>query len=105
MKQEKKRSSFHMGEDDEALRQRFLRDGLFSKCSVIHYPAVLESLDANDYVEAILDGAPSTMKELEEDYSEEDQQKIRLMVYEKALEILRKGEPLVLDMAMIVAQK
>ena len=104
-KQEVKRSSFHMGEDDEALRQRFLRDGLFSKCTIVHYPAVLESLDANDYVEAILDGAPSTKKELEEDYSEEDQVKIRRIVQEKALEILNKGEPLILDMAMIVAQK
>lgn len=101
----KKRSSFHMGEDDEGLRQRFLRHGLFSKCTVLHYPAVLESLNAKDYVEAILDGAPSTKKELEEDYSEEDQKKIRQMVYEKALEILSKGEPLVLDMAMVVAQK
>ena len=94
-----------MGEDDEGLRQRFLRDGLFSKCTVLHYPAVLESLNANDYVEAILDGAPSTKKELEEDYSEEDQKKIRQLVYEKALEILSRGEPLVLDMAMVVAQK
>ena len=101
----KKRSSFHMGEDDEGLRQRFLRDGLFSKCTVLHYPAVLESLNANDYVEAILDGAPSTKKELEEDYSEEDQKKIRQLVYEEALETLSRGEPLVLDMAMVVAQK
>eukprot|EP00535_Pseudo-nitzschia_heimii_P010592 CAMPEP_0197176082 /NCGR_PEP_ID=MMETSP1423-20130617/2122_1 /TAXON_ID=476441 /ORGANISM="Pseudo-nitzschia heimii, Strain UNC1101" /LENGTH=292 /DNA_ID=CAMNT_0042625385 /DNA_START=53 /DNA_END=931 /DNA_ORIENTATION=+ len=100
-----KRSSFHMGEDDEELRQRFLCDGLFSKCTVVHYPAVLESLDADDYVEAILDGAPSTKKELEEDYSEEDQVKIRRLVKEKAIEILNKGEPLILDMAMIVAQK
>mmetsp|Transcript_69144 Transcript_69144/g.140590 ORF Transcript_69144/g.140590 Transcript_69144/m.140590 type:complete len:363 (-) Transcript_69144:1524-2612(-) len=102
---EKKRSSFHLGEDDEGLRQRFLRDGLFSRCTVLHYPAVLESLDAKDYAEAILDGAPSTKKELEEDYSEEDQQTIRKMVHDKALEILNKGEPLVLDMAMVVAQK
>ena len=94
-----------MGEDDDALRQRFLRDGLFSKCTVLHYPAVLESLDANDYVEAILDGAPSTKKELEEDYSEEDQVTIRRMVHEKAVEILTKGEPLILDMTMVVAQK
>eukprot|EP00531_Pseudo-nitzschia_arenysensis_P019194 CAMPEP_0116157272 /NCGR_PEP_ID=MMETSP0329-20121206/23257_1 /TAXON_ID=697910 /ORGANISM="Pseudo-nitzschia arenysensis, Strain B593" /LENGTH=326 /DNA_ID=CAMNT_0003654371 /DNA_START=145 /DNA_END=1125 /DNA_ORIENTATION=+ len=101
----KKRSSFHMGEDDQALRQRFLHNGLFSRCTVLHYPAVLESLSAKDYVEAILDGAPSTKKELEEDYSVEDQQTIRKMVYEKALEILNKGEPLVLDMAMVVAQK
>ncbi len=100
-----KRSSFHMGEDDDALRQRFLRDGLFSKCTVLHYPAVLESLSAKDYVEAILDGAPSTKKELEEDYSEDDQQRIRDMVHEKALEILNRGEPLVLDMAIVVAQK
>lgn len=102
---ETKRSSFHMGEDDEALRQRFLRDGLFSRCTVLHYPAVLESLSAKDYVEAILEGAPSTKKELEEDYSVEDQQRIREMVHEKALEILNRGEPLVLDMAMVVAQK
>jgi SAM-dependent methyltransferase len=101
----KKRSPFHMGEDDEALRQRFLRDGRFSKCTVLHYPAVLESLDARDYVEAILDGAPSTKKELEEDYSKEDQQTIRRLVHEKALEILNTGDPLVLDMAMVVAQK
>lgn len=64
----KKRSSFHLGEDDEGLRQRFLRDGLFSRCTVLHYPAVLESLNAKDYVEAILDGAPSTKKELEEEF-------------------------------------
>ena len=100
-----KRSSFHLGEDDEGLRQRFLRDGMFSRCTVLHYPAVLESLDAKDYVEAILDGAPSTKKELEEKYSEEDRQTIRRMVHEKALEILNRGEPLVLDMAMVVAQK
>ncbi len=104
-KPKKKRSSFHMGEDDDALRQRFLRDGLFARCTVLHYPAVLESLSAKDYVEAILDGAPSTKKELQEDYSVEDQQTIRKMVYEKALEILNKGEPLVLDMAMVVVQK
>ena len=101
----KKRSSFHLGEDDEGLRKRFLRDGLFSRCTVLHYPAVLESLNAKDYVETILDGSPSTKKELEEDYSEEDQQTIRKMVHEKALEILNKGEPLILDMAMVVAQK
>lgn len=103
--QQKKRSPFHLGEDDEALRQRFLRDGMFSRCTVLHYPAVLESLNAKDYVEAILDGAPSTKKELEEDYSEKDQQTIRHIVHEKALEILNKGEPLVLDMAIVVAQK
>jgi SAM-dependent methyltransferase len=103
--QQQKRSPFHLGEDDEGLRQRFLRDGIFSKCTVLHYPAVLESLDVKDYVEAILDGAPSTKKELEEEYSEEDQETIRRMVHEKAMEILSKGEPLVLDMAMVVAQK
>lgn len=103
--EQQKRSSFHMGENDEALRQRFLCDGLFSKCTVVHYPAVLEPLNAKDYVAAILDGAPSTKKDLEENYSEEDQQTIHRMVHEKALEILNKGEPLILDMAMIVAQK
>ena len=67
---EQKRSPFHLGENDEELRQRFLQDGLFSKCTVMHYPAVLESLDAKDYVETILDGAPSTKKELEEELFE-----------------------------------
>ena len=104
-KQKQKRSSFHLGENNEELRQRFLKDGLFSKCTVMHYPAVLESLDANDYVEAILDCAPSTKKELEEEYSKEDQMRIRRMVHDEALEILNRGEPLILDLVMVVAQK
>eukprot|EP00536_Pseudo-nitzschia_multiseries_P001429 jgi/Psemu1/283006/fgenesh1_pg.18_\ len=106
-----KRSSFHMGEDDDALRRRFVGDDAdddhrhFARCTVVHYPAVLESLDADDYVRAILDGAPSTKKELEECYNPADQRRIREMVRDRAEELLAGGEPLVLDLAVVVAQK
>lgn len=101
----KKRSPFHLGEDDAALRRRFLENGLFSQCTVVHYPAVLESIDPDDYVETILDGAASTKKELEEDYTPQQQQAIRRAVRETAAALLANGEPLILDMAMVVAKK
>lgn len=101
----KKRCPFHLGEDDASLRRCFLENGLFSKCTVVHYPAVLESLDPDDYVETILDGAPSTKKELEEDYTLEQQQAIRRAVREAAAALLANGEPLILDLAMVVAEK
>jgi hypothetical protein len=56
-----RRSSFHMGENDEALCQRFLSRG-FVKCNVVHFPAVIESMDSALFIEAVLDGAVSTKR-------------------------------------------
>jgi len=68
-----KRTSFHLGEDDGALRKKFLDLG-FRRCCVIHYPGVIECFDPALYVECIIDGAASTKKQIES-FSVEDQEK------------------------------
>jgi hypothetical protein len=69
-----RRSSFHMGENDEALRQRFLSRG-FVKCNVVHFPAVIESMDPALFIEAVIDGAASTKKEVKS-FSKDDQKRV-----------------------------
>lgn len=98
-----KRSSFHMGEDDEALRDLFLRFG-FSKCTIMHYPGVTECFDPASYVECIIDGAASTKKQVES-FSKENQQQVRSEVFQRAKAILDQGRPIMLDVVVVVAQK
>lgn len=98
-----KRTSFHLGEDDEALRKKFLDRG-FSRCTVIHYPGVIECFDPALYVECIIDGAASTKQQVES-FSEEDQKRVRDEVFQRAKKILDQGKPMMLDMGIVVAQK
>jgi ubiquinone/menaquinone biosynthesis C-methylase UbiE len=98
-----KRSSFHMGENDEALRQRFLSRG-FVKCNVVHFPAVIESMDPALFVEAIIDGAASTKKEVES-FSKDYQKRVREEVFKRGAKILSEGRTLALDIAVVVCQK
>ena len=97
------RSSFHLGEDDLTLRQKFLAHG-FSKCTIVHYPAAMEAFDPQAYVELIIDGAASTKAQVEE-FSEKEQKLIRQQVYDRAKAILDAGDPMLCDMAVILAQK
>lgn len=98
-----KRSNFHLGEDDSALRQKFLSQG-YKKCTIIHYPAAMEAFDPSAYVELIIDGAASTKAQIEE-FTKEDQKKIRQEVHDRAKAILDAGHPMALDLAIILAQK
>ena len=99
----KKRSSFHLGEDDGALRSRVLQSG-FSRCTVIHFPAAMECFDASNYVELIIDGAASTKAQVES-FSKDHQAKVRAEVEKRAKEILDQGLPMQLDLVVILAQK
>ena len=103
LKDPNKRSSFHLGEDDDALRKRFLQSG-FTSCTVFHIPAAMECLDASNYVELIIDGAASTKEQIES-FSEEDQKKVRQEVYNRAKAFLDQGKPMSLDILIAVAQK
>lgn len=98
-----KRTSFHLGEDDENLRQKFFQQG-FSKCTLIHFPAAMECFDPESYVELIIDGAASTKKQVES-FSKEDQHRVREEVASRAKEYLDKGKPMALDTVVVVAQK
>jgi ubiquinone/menaquinone biosynthesis C-methylase UbiE len=98
-----KRSSFHLGEDDEALRQKFLTQG-FNKACVVHIPAAMEWFSEAGYEELIIDGAASTKKQVEE-FSETDQKRVRSEVRARAKKILDAGQPMVMDIAIVVAQK
>ena len=99
----KKRSTFHLGEDDAALRERFFNAG-FSKCTVIHFPAAMECFDPDSYVELIIDGAPSTKAQVES-FSKDDQEIVRKEVHDRAAVILNQGLPMSLDIVIAVAQK
>jgi SAM-dependent methyltransferase len=103
LKDPNKRSSFHLGEDDDALRRRFLQSG-FTTCTVFHIPAAMECLDACNYAELIIDGAASTKEQIDS-FSEEDQKKVRREVYNRAKAILDEGKPMSLDILIVVAQK
>lgn len=99
----KERTSFHLGQDDVALRQRFLQAG-FTKVTLVHYPGVIETLSPADYVECIIDGAASTKARVDS-FSKSVQVQIRDQVYQKAKAILDQGNPVMLDIIMIWAQK
>ena len=96
--------NFHLGYNDNELRKRFLNVG-FTNVTLIHYPGVIETLDANSFVECIIDGATSTKKQIES-YPTEIQKQIRDKVYEKAKHILEdQGIPIILDIIVIWAKK
>ena len=96
--------SFHLGLDDEALKQRFLKVG-FTNVTLVHYPGVIESLTPESFVECIIDGSNSTKQQIET-YSVERQVEIRKRVYEKAKSILvEKQQPIMLDLIILWAQK
>lgn len=97
------RTSFHLGEDDDSLRKKFLDLG-FEKCTIMHYPGVIECFDPASYVECIIDGAASTKKQIES-FSREDQKTVREEVFQRAKKILDHGKPIKLDMVIVVAQK
>ncbi|KAA8493377.1 Malonyl-acyl-carrier protein O-methyltransferase [Porphyridium purpureum] len=99
-----KRSNFHLGEDDDALRRRFMNQHGFRKCVVMHYPGVIECFDPDAYVELIIDGAASTKEQIES-FSKEDQKRVRQEVRDRAGKLLDAGKPLMLDMVVVVAQK
>ena len=98
-----KRSSFHLGNDDTALRQKVLDLG-FSKCTLIHYPGAMECFEPASYVELIIDGAASTKKQIES-FSEEDQKRVRQEVHDRSKAILDQGLPMQLDILILIAQK
>lgn len=103
MKDPNKRSSFHLGEDDLVLRQKLLDHG-FKKCTLMHYPGVIECFDPSYFVEIIIDGAASTKEQIES-FSQEEQVRVREAVLKRGKEILDKGKPLMLDMTIVVAMK
>lgn len=97
------RSSFHLGQDDTALRNKFFDCG-FEKCTVMHYPCAMECLDATSFVEMIIEGAASTKAEIES-FSQEDQKRVREEVFRRGKNVLDNGLPIALDCAVIIARK
>jgi SAM-dependent methyltransferase len=95
------RTGFWLGQDDVALRQRFQA---FAKCLIHHVPIVIECLDANNFVEIVLDGAASTKKHLES-LKLEDQVRVRNEVRKRAQSLLDQGIPIAIDTIVIIAQK
>jgi len=98
-----KRSSFHLGEDDNGLRQRFF-EHRFSQVAVIHFPTALECFDPESYVELIIDGSASTKQQVES-FSEEDQKRVREEVAKRSKTFLDRGVPMALDTVVVVARK
>ena len=98
-----KRSSFHMGQDDEAVRKKFFDAG-FSRCTCLHYPGVLECFSAEDFCELIIDGSASTQEQILA-MPVDDQLRVRDEVTRRAKVILDQGRPIQLDILIIVAQK
>mmetsp|Transcript_17058 Transcript_17058/g.28484 ORF Transcript_17058/g.28484 Transcript_17058/m.28484 type:complete len:289 (+) Transcript_17058:29-895(+) len=97
------RSNFHMGEDDDALRQRVLAAG-FSSCVIWHSPSVLEATSAEGYADTMIEGANSTKQEVL-GWSEDMQATFRAEVVDAAAARLERGEPMALDVCYCVAQK
>jgi SAM-dependent methyltransferase len=97
------RSSFHMGEDDAALRQRVLAAG-FGTCVLWHAHAVVEAISAEAYAETMIKGSHSTNQELLT-WPEEKQMAFRLEVVNAANDLLQRGEPLCLDVCYCIARK
>lgn len=97
------RSSFHMGEDDSALKQRVLAAG-FSHCVVWHAQQVIEAISPEKFAETMIDGANSTREEVL-GWPEDAQQLFRAEVLEVARGVLAEGRPLGLDVCYCVAQK
>jgi ubiquinone/menaquinone biosynthesis C-methylase UbiE len=97
------RSSYHMGEDDEALRQRVLAAG-FSSCVVWHASSVIEATSAELFVETMIEGSNSTKQEYM-GWSEEVRTQFRSEVLNAANAILERGEPVALDVCYCIAQK
>lgn len=96
------RSNFHMGEDDEALRQRVLAAG-FSNCVVWHSRSVIEACSAESFAETMIEGANSTKQEVL-GWPEDKQVQFREEVVAAANALLRRGEPLTLDVCYCIAE-
>ena len=97
------RSSFHMGEDDAALKQRVLAAG-FTHCVVWHAQTVVEATSAEKFAETMMDGSNSTKQEVL-GWTEEVQTQFRSEVLNTANAMLERGEPLALDVCYCIAQK
>ena len=98
------RSSYHMGEDDSALRGRVLDAG-YSSCVVWHAPAVIESISAEDFVETMLEGSYSTKQEVLT-WPQETQELVRRELVAAAEGLVEEqGQPLALDVCYIIAKK
>lgn len=94
---------YHMGEDDAALRARFIEAG-FKTCTIWHAPAVLEAVSPEEFVHTMVDGSNSTKNEVST-WPDETQEAFRAEVLARATECLARGEPLVLDTCYIIASK
>ena len=97
------RSSYHMGEDDEALRQQVLLAG-FSSCVIWHAVSVVEATTAEQFADTMIEGSNSTKQEYL-GWPEETQQRFREEVLRCATDILDRGEPLCLDVCYCIARK
>jgi SAM-dependent methyltransferase len=97
------RSSYHMGEDDSALRQRVLAAG-FRSCVVWHAQTVVEAACAETFAETMIDGSYSTKQEYL-GWTKEMQERFRSQVVSTATDILERGDPLTLDVCYCIAQR
>jgi predicted kinase len=61
-------------------------------------------MDPALFVEAIMDGAVSTKKEVES-LSKDNQKRVREEVFKRGAKILSEGRTLALDIAVVVCQK
>jgi SAM-dependent methyltransferase len=97
------RSTYHMGEDDEALRQRVMDAG-FSSCVVWHSLTVIEASSAESFATTLIDGSYSTTQEVLT-WTPEVQEQFRREVIRVASDKIARGEPLGLDVCYCVAVK
>merc|ERR1712070_1147830 len=99
-----KRSNFHLGDDEAALRKLVLSAG-FSSMHAWHTKAVLPGvMDADAYLQVMNVGAPS-VKSLGASLEQEDKERWIAEMKRRATEVFDRGEAMGCDILMFTAQK
>ena len=96
------RSNFHLGQDDEALRQEFLDAG-FSQVTIWHQFAVFEHFDVNRLMDTLY-SVPS-MKAMFSSACEKTAMAIREEAIKSFQNDIDQGRPIGFDTILIVARK
>ncbi len=97
------RSSFHLGEDDAALRKRVISAG-FSNAFVWHQKGVWELMDPTRYwIEYVL--PLPTFKATLSLLTSTQLEDFKSLLTKRAAELLQRGEPLGYDAVLLIALK
>jgi hypothetical protein len=95
------RTNFHLGQDDTALRARFLKAG-FSRVVLWHMPTICEAASGHDFATRMLEGS---YKSLMEGLSADQQSAIFAEVAKDADALIASGRALEFDIICIIAVK